>query len=107
MSRIGKYLFKVPQFSTFRSVFLVTTCALTLVLQLRLCSPESWHETSNTMLVSVSLSTVGRDIEIQEDQLQWLVSACLSEFGVYIHSCTLTSHQLYNSKGSCDVCISM
>jgi len=27
------------------------------------------------MLVSVSLSTVGRDIGIQEDQLQWLVSA--------------------------------
>ncbi|KAG2132988.1 major facilitator superfamily domain-containing protein [Suillus clintonianus] len=61
---IEKYTPKVPQRSTFRSVLIVVTCTFALVLQ-----------TSNMTSVSISLPTIGQDIGIQEDQLQWLVSA--------------------------------
>ncbi|KAG0699243.1 major facilitator superfamily domain-containing protein [Suillus ampliporus] len=58
------YTPQVPQRSTFWSILLVMTCTFSLVLQ-----------NSNTASVSISLVTIGRDIGIQEDQLQWLVSA--------------------------------
>ncbi|KAG1736563.1 major facilitator superfamily domain-containing protein [Suillus lakei] len=63
-SGIEKDTPEVPQRSTFRSILLVMTCTFALVLQ-----------TSNTTSVSISLPTIGQDIGIQEDQLQWLVSA--------------------------------
>ncbi|KAG1738412.1 major facilitator superfamily domain-containing protein [Suillus paluster] len=58
------YTPEVPRRSTFRSILLVMTCTFAMVLQ-----------TSNTTSVSIALPTIGQDIGIQEDQLQWLVSA--------------------------------
>ncbi|OAX31939.1 MFS general substrate transporter [Rhizopogon vinicolor AM-OR11-026] len=54
----------VAQRSLLRSVFIVVTCTAAMVVNI-----------SNTTSVSISLPTIGKDIDIQEDQLQWLASA--------------------------------
>ncbi|KNZ77844.1 hypothetical protein J132_03353 [Termitomyces sp. J132] len=53
-----------PSRSTFKSVVLVLTCTFAMVVN-----------SANNTSVSISLSTVGRDLHIAETQLQWLVSA--------------------------------
>ncbi|OJA19940.1 hypothetical protein AZE42_08045 [Rhizopogon vesiculosus] len=54
----------VAQRSLLRSIFIVVTCTAAMVVNI-----------SNTTSVSISLPTIGKDIDIQEDQLQWLASA--------------------------------
>ncbi|KIK39599.1 hypothetical protein CY34DRAFT_808124 [Suillus luteus UH-Slu-Lm8-n1] len=50
--------------SFWRSVFFIGTCTAAMVVN-----------TANTTFVSIALSAIGRDLNIKEDQLQWLVSA--------------------------------
>ncbi|KAF8066838.1 putative efflux transporter [Lyophyllum atratum] len=56
--------FTHPTRSTFKSVILVLTCTFAMIVN-----------SANNTAVSISLSTIGRDLHIQEIQLQWLVSA--------------------------------
>ncbi|KAG1904897.1 major facilitator superfamily domain-containing protein [Suillus fuscotomentosus] len=54
----------VVQRSLLRSVFIVVTCTAAMIVNV-----------SNTTSVSISLPTIEKDLAIEEDQLQWLVSA--------------------------------
>ncbi|KAG6866162.1 hypothetical protein C0991_008116 [Blastosporella zonata] len=60
-----------PSRSTFKSIVLVVTCTFAMVVNVGLPPVKSANNTS----VSISLSTVGRDLHIDENQLEWLVSA--------------------------------
>ncbi|KAG6837022.1 hypothetical protein H0H93_016229 [Arthromyces matolae] len=53
-----------PPRSTFKSVVLVLTCTFAMIVS-----------SANNTSVSISLSTIGRSFNIEEVQLQWLVSA--------------------------------
>ncbi|KAF9223213.1 efflux transporter [Gyrodon lividus] len=53
-----------PNQSLARSIAIVLTCTAAMVINV-----------SNSTSVSISLSNIGRDIDVQEDQLQWLLSA--------------------------------
>lgn len=53
-----------PQRSLLRSVFIVITCTAAMVVNI-----------SNTTSVSISLPTIEKGLDIEEEQLQWLVSA--------------------------------
>ncbi|KAG6332969.1 hypothetical protein ID866_6122 [Astraeus odoratus] len=53
-----------PKLSLTRAIALVTTCTIAMVVNI-----------SNSTSISISLPMIGRDINIQEDQLQWLLSA--------------------------------
>ncbi|KAG6908440.1 hypothetical protein DXG01_004523 [Tephrocybe rancida] len=53
-----------PSRSTFKSVVLVLTCTFAMIVN-----------SANNTSVSISLSTVARDFNIEENQLEWLVSA--------------------------------
>ncbi|KAG1822122.1 major facilitator superfamily domain-containing protein [Suillus variegatus] len=53
-----------PQRSLLRSVFIVITCTAAMVVNI-----------SNTTSVSISLPTIEKGLNIEEEQLQWLVSA--------------------------------
>ncbi|KAF9456825.1 major facilitator superfamily domain-containing protein [Collybia nuda] len=50
--------------STIKSVILVLSCSFAFLIN-----------TANNTIMSISLSTIGRELHIQEVQLQWLVSA--------------------------------
>ncbi|KAG1868619.1 major facilitator superfamily domain-containing protein [Suillus subluteus] len=52
------------QRSLLRSIFIIVTCTAAMVVN-----------TANTSIVSISLPTIERDLDIKEEQLQWLVSA--------------------------------
>ncbi|KAG2147757.1 major facilitator superfamily domain-containing protein [Suillus bovinus] len=52
------------QRSRLRSIFIVITCTAAMVVNI-----------SNTTSVSISLPTIEKDLVIEEEQLQWLVSA--------------------------------
>lgn len=54
----------VVQRSLLRSVFIVATCTAAMVVNI-----------SNSTSVSISLPTIEKDLVIQQEQLQWLVSA--------------------------------
>jgi MFS family permease len=53
----------VPR-SLLRSIFIIVTCTAAMVVNI-----------ANTSSVSISLPTIERDLNIKEEQLQWLVSA--------------------------------
>src|SRR5882757_553411 len=70
----------VAQRSLLRSLFIVVTCTAAMVVNVCLLShpPQPFItslQVSNSSSVSISLPTIGKDIDIQEDQLQWLASA--------------------------------
>ncbi|KAF9456823.1 major facilitator superfamily-domain-containing protein [Collybia nuda] len=50
--------------STMKSIVLVLTCTFAMIVK-----------NANSTTVSISLSTIGKELDIQEVQLQWLVSA--------------------------------
>ncbi|KAG2341241.1 efflux transporter [Suillus weaverae] len=50
--------------SLWRSIFIIVTCTVAMVVN-----------TANTSSISISLPTIQRDLNIKEEQLQWLVSA--------------------------------
>ncbi|KAG1735317.1 major facilitator superfamily domain-containing protein [Suillus paluster] len=54
----------VVQCSLLRSIFIVVTCTAAMVVN-----------TSNAASVSISLPTIEKDLDIDEEQLQWLVSS--------------------------------
>ncbi|KAH7926350.1 MFS general substrate transporter [Leucogyrophana mollusca] len=68
----GHHAPAVPR-STLRSIFLVMTCTAAMVVN-----------TSNSTSVSIALPTIGEDIGIQEDQLQWLISAYSLTSGCFL-----------------------
>ncbi|KAK0236923.1 efflux transporter [Armillaria nabsnona] len=51
-------------FSTLQTVSLIATCTMAM-----------WVNSSNNTSVSISLPAIGEDLDIEETQLQWLVSA--------------------------------
>ncbi|KAG5653776.1 hypothetical protein H0H81_010617 [Sphagnurus paluster] len=53
-----------PTRSGLKSVILVLTCTFAMIVN-----------SANNTAVSISLSTIGRDLHIEDSQLQWLVSA--------------------------------
>ncbi|KAG1735286.1 major facilitator superfamily domain-containing protein [Suillus paluster] len=54
----------VAQRSLVRSIFIVVTCTAAMVVNI-----------SNSTSVSISLPTIEKDLDIEQEQLQWLVSA--------------------------------
>ncbi|KAL0952456.1 hypothetical protein HGRIS_006724 [Hohenbuehelia grisea] len=53
-----------PQRSTFQSILLISTCTFAMLVN-----------SSNNTSVAIALPTIGADLNIEEAQLQWLVSA--------------------------------
>lgn len=64
------------QRSRLRSIFIVVTCTAAMVVNI-----------SNTTSVSISLPTIEKDLLIQQEQLQWLVSAYTLSSGCLLLFC--------------------
>lgn len=68
------------QRSLARSIGIVATCTAAMLVVVRVSPLTSLHalmfqQTSNATSVSISLPLIGKAIDIQENQLQWLISA--------------------------------
>ncbi|KAG1789251.1 major facilitator superfamily domain-containing protein [Suillus plorans] len=61
------------QRSLWRSIFIIATCTAAMVVNV-----------TNTSSVSISLPTIERDLNIKEEQLQWLVSAYSLSSGCFL-----------------------
>ncbi|KAG2147770.1 major facilitator superfamily domain-containing protein [Suillus bovinus] len=61
------------QRSLWRSIFIIATCTATMLVN-----------TVNTSAVSVSLPTIQKDLNISEEQLQWLISAYALSSGCFL-----------------------
>lgn len=64
------------QRSRLRSIFIVVTCTAAMVVNI-----------SNTTSVSISLPTIEKDLVIEQEQLQWLVSAYTLSSGCLLLFC--------------------
>lgn len=64
------------QRSRLRSIFIVVTCTAAMVVNI-----------SNTTSVSISLPTIEKDLAIEQEQLQWLVSAYTLSSGCLLLFC--------------------
>ncbi|KAG2101573.1 major facilitator superfamily domain-containing protein [Suillus discolor] len=61
------------QRSLWRSIFIIATCTAAMVVNV-----------TNTSSVSISLPTIEKDLNIKEEQLQWLVSAYSLSSGCFL-----------------------
>lgn len=83
------------QRTSFRAFCLIATCTMAMLVNVSMpyfihfSIAHLFFQSSNNTSIAIALPTIGRDLNIQEAQLQWLISA-------YSLSSVSTLHDMWN-----------
>ncbi|KZP15059.1 efflux transporter [Athelia psychrophila] len=72
-AKTGTKVVDAPPVSLLRAIVLIITCTMAMVVNI-----------SNSTMVSIALPVIGRDLDIPEERLQWLVSAYALSSGCFL-----------------------